>query len=246
MKLAPLAALWALTLWAGSARAETMSLFRAETFGGGAALIPAGGAGPAPDTEASADGSLFIGRDGLSFFRPFPVRIRPDTHRVELSLTGSAVERIRSIIALAEAGSAGYDAVQHGARIRTPRAPTQMTIGEIYLWIKQTPNQPHAIGRYQFIPSTLRQLVNRLGLPLDTRFTPVVQDQLADLLLAEAGLNAVTRGEIGRHEFMRNLSKIWAGLPLPSGKSHYEGYAGNKATITWAQFDGAMAQIFPR
>lgn len=152
---------------------------------------------------------------------------------------------IRHVIAAAEAGAAGYDAVQHGARKRPPQRPTAMTIAQIYDWIDATPGQPHAIGRYQFIPSTLRRLVSKLGLHTDNRFSPQIQDQLADVLLVEAGLNAVKAGQIGRREFMGNLAKIWAGLPTSSGKSHYDGYAGNKATITWARFEAEMAKVFP-
>lgn len=162
-----------------------------------------------------------------------------------IGLNDGAVARIRDLIALAEAGQAGYDAVQHGARIKPPTAPTQMTIAQIYAWIDATPGQPHAIGRYQFIPDTLRRLVAKTGISPSERFSPVVQDRLANALLAEAGLNAALRGDISRRTFMANLSKIWAGLPLPNGKSHYHGYAGNKATITWARFDSAMSRIFP-
>ena len=41
-----------------------------------------------------------------------------------------------------------------------------MTLDEIFAWIAATPGQPHAIGRYQFIPDTLRMLVNRLVIGL--------------------------------------------------------------------------------
>jgi hypothetical protein len=44
---------------------------------------------------------------------------------------------------------------------------------------------------------------------------------------------------------MLNLARIWAGLPTSSGRSFYDGYAGNKATMSWAAFDTAMAEIFP-
>lgn len=47
-----------------------------------------------------------------------------------------------------------------------------------------------------------------------------------------------------RRAFMNNLAKIWAGLPNDTGKSHYAGYAGNKASISWASFDAQMAQVF--
>ncbi len=70
------------------------------------------------------------------------------------------------------------------------------------------------------------------------------QDKLADQLLAEAGLARFQAGELTRHGFMNNLAKIWAGLPNSSGKSHYHGVAGNRATMTWAHFDTHMARIF--
>ncbi len=124
--------------------------------------------------------------------------------------------------------------------------PTQLSIAQIYHWIDTTPGQPHAIGKYQFIPKTLRRLVHKLNLPPETRFSPLVQDRLADVLLAEAGLHRFLRGDMSRHAFMNNLAKIWAGLPNSSGKSHYHGYAGNKASVSWAKFDAEMKTIFPR
>ncbi len=153
-------------------------------------------------------------------------------------------EMIRNLVAHAEAGRDGYDAVQYGARRKPDRPPTQMTLGDIFAWIEATPGQPHAIGRYQFIPSTLARLVNILGAGPHERFSPQMQDRLADILLHEAGLAAYRSGEITRHELMNNLAAIWAGLPNSSGRSHYHGYAGNAATMTWAQFDSEMARIF--
>ncbi|OAN75137.1 hypothetical protein A8B78_16825, partial [Jannaschia sp. EhC01] len=144
-----------------------------------------------------------------------------------------------------EAGRAGYDAVQHGARIRPPAPPTQMTLGEIYTWIAETPGQPHAIGRYQFIPPTLRRVAGLRGYGPETRFTPAVQDSLALILLEDAGLRAFEARSMPRTRFMRNLARIWAGLPLPNGQSFYEGYAGNRAAMSWAEFSGGMAQIWP-
>lgn len=158
---------------------------------------------------------------------------------------GSEATKIRDVIAKAEAGPLGYNAVQYGATIKTPHPPTQMTIAEIFAWIDDTPGQPHAIGRYQLIPKTLSYLVEKLEIPSSARFSPAVQDQLGDALLAQAGLHHMLAGKMERHNFMNNLARIWAGLPNSSGKSHYEGYAGNKAVMTWDTFDAEMARIFP-
>ncbi len=119
-----------------------------------------------------------------------------------------------------------------------------MTLGEIFAWIEDTPGQPHAIGRYQFIPPTLARLVEIVGAGPDDRFSPRMQDRLADVLIQEAGLTAFREGRMTRRAFMNNLAKIWAGLPNSSGRSHYHGFAGNAATMTWARFDREMARIF--
>jgi len=193
-----------------------------------------------------ASPSLFSGTAGKSLLAPPPTYVR--TAPVATPLAGprrGPLGDLRSLIAKAEAGAKGYDAVQYGADVRPGAPPTALTIQQIYDWIDDTPGQPHAIGRYQFIPPTLRRLVSRLGVSPKVRFSPRLQDQLADLLLAEAGLNAFLAGDMPRHQFMNNLAKIWAGLPNDTGKSHYHGYAGNKATMTWAYFDAQMARIFP-
>lgn len=193
---------------------------------------------------ASTGGSLFSGT-GTGLFAPLPPRSRTDPSRIRALDGRGPIAQLLSLIALAEAGRDGYDAVQHGARIRPSRAPTQLTLGEIYAWIDATPGQPHAIGRYQFIPPTLRRVAGIRGLGPDTPFSPEVQDTLALVLLEDAGLQMFEAGTMPRRQFMHNLARIWAGLPLPDGRSYYEGYAGNSAAMTWAEFEGGVAQIWP-
>lgn len=192
-------------------------------------------------TQASAPASLFVGRAGASLFAPAKPREVIGKHR---GMTSNAAQVIRQIIQQAESRRDGYDAVQHGARIKPPRKPTEMTVAEIYKWIADTPGQPHAIGRYQFIPPTLRHVMQQVGASPSQRFSPDLQDQLADVLLAEAGYHKAKAGKMSRRTFMNNLAKIWAGLPNDTGQSHYHGYAGNKASMSWAKFDAQMARVF--
>ncbi len=189
--------------------------------------------GAAPTTQ-STRASLFSGV-GVGLMAPPPATLSADGKKV--------AKQIRDLIAAAEAGPAGYDAVQHGARVKPGKPPTAMTLAQIDRWTRDTPGQPHAIGRYQFIPKTLRWLTARLNLPPETRFTAAVQDRLADLLLEDAGLEAVLRGEMSQRRFMRNLARTWAGFPLPNGQSYYEGFAGNMATMSWQRFKGQIGQI---
>jgi hypothetical protein len=178
--------------------------------------------------------SLFAGRAEGGLLSAPPARARD---------AGSVRARLRDLIASAEAGHAGYDAVQSGAHRPPPRRPTAMTLREIFAWIEATPGQHHAIGRYQIIPATLRRLVARAGLSPDTRYGERVQDRLADLLMDDAGLGAMQRGEISREAFQLNLAKVWAGLPTPSGRSYYHGLAGNRAVISYDTYSDAVRAI---
>jgi len=157
---------------------------------------------------------------------------------------GGDVAQLKTLIAFAEAGKKGYDAVHVSAGIKTPKRPTQMTIAEVQRWIKRTPGQPHAIGRYQIIPSTLRMLIARGGFKTSQKFDAKTQDQMADILLADAGLAQFQAGRISKRKFMDNLALVWAGLPKANGKSAYHGYAGNRATITRKFYQQQMDAIF--
>jgi murein DD-endopeptidase MepM/ murein hydrolase activator NlpD len=78
------------------------------------------------------------------------------------------------------------------------RALTDMTIAEIMSlqaerpgmsnqeWVNQ--GRLHAVGRYQFIGTTLPGVVKRSGIPTSVKFSPEVQDLLALQLLKEGGI----------------------------------------------------------
>lgn len=201
-------------------------------------------ASPKQNTNA-ASGSLFVGKSKGGMFAERPAHVPYFPEATGMGLQGRDIDVIRALIQAAESRRDGYNAVQHGARVPPPRAPTQMTVAEVFKWIKDTPGQPHAIGKYQFIPQTLARVVRKTSTKGTERFSPAVQDRLGDVLLAEAGLAQFRKGTLSRTAFMNNLAKIWAGLPNSSGKSHYDGYAGNKASISWARFDAVMKAISP-
>ncbi len=242
-------ALFSVSLLASQAQANSVSLIQNGFFAQRASFNDASPSAPqqpalAQPSEADVSrgavplrpgtASLFRGRASGGLFAPVLTQVLP-----------SAAKQLMTLIAKAEAGKAGYDAVQYGARIKPSAPPTKMTIAEIYQWIDNTPGQPHAIGRYQFIPATLRRLVRHQEVPHDKLFSPELQDQLAHQLLEEAGLSDFQSAKMSRATFMLNLAKIWAGLPTSTGKSYYEGYAGNKAVYTWDYFDSHFKKIFP-
>ena len=118
------------------------------------------------------------------------------------TLTGGA-KTVADAIAKYESGDWGYEAFNQGGaaggtkvlgksgnhKATFGRSLTDMTLGEIFQ--KQNTKAQgmsfdehvksgglHAVGRYQFIGSTLQDEVSRMGLSHDTKFTPEVQDQI--------------------------------------------------------------------
>lgn len=216
-------------MWPWAAWADVVPLIAAAR---GPLFAPAGGA------ERVQGASLFADKAGGGLFAPI-------TRVPEQGFDDSAVALVRYVIGQAESPRAGYDAVQHGARVKPIKNPTQMTLEEIFAWIEATPGQPHAIGRYQFIPDTLRRVVAQTGARPSDKFGPAMQDRLADVLLDDAGFDAFLAGDLTQKAFMNNLAAIWAGLPTSSGRSKYHGVAGNRATITLAYFESEIAKIAP-
>lgn len=235
------AAIFLLFLMPNLLVAEAGSLFAGSSMASArGSVIPAKVTG-----DVMLRSSLFVGRAENGLFADPPAHEPVYADAPFQGVGGADVIHIRHLIGQAESRRDGYDAVQHGARVKPAKCPTDMTLGEIYQWIKDTPGQPHAIGRYQFIPKTLARVARKIGAQPGHRFTPELQDQLADVLLAEAGLHKFRQGTLPRAAFMNNLAKIWAGLPTSTGKSYYDGYAGNKASMTWARFEAEMARIEP-
>ena len=118
------------------------------------------------------------------------------------SLSGNQ-KIVADAIAKYESGDWGYEAFNQGGAAGGTKvlgksgsykntygsSLTDMTLGQIYH--KQNTKQRglsmdehissgglHAVGRYQFIGSTLQDEARRMGLSDDTKFTPQVQDQI--------------------------------------------------------------------
>ncbi|MDU8912891.1 hypothetical protein [Aestuariicoccus sp. MJ-SS9] len=216
-------------------------------------LMLAGLAEPARAFDARhslADRQRFrsFGGGDWVFDDPFE-RSRPGARALPLSAwrrnrRDRPTDQLLDLIGFAEAGRLQYDAVHMSARRKPPARPTELTIGQIKRWIRATPGQHHAIGRYQFIPSTLTFLVRRAGLAHGHPFQPAVQDHLARMLLRDAGYEKFLAGQMSLARFMDSLALIWAGLPLQSGKSAYRGVAGNRATISRRFYAEQMQAIF--
>ena len=165
-----------------------------------------------------------------------------------LSVDPKSYEPLLELIASVESrgnynahfGNAGNDSVKF----------TQMTIEEVLNWqaefVRQG-NPSSAVGRYQFIDSTLAGLVRRLGIDTKQKFDEATQDRLAIALLERRGAQSYINGEITREQFAANLAMEWAALPRMTGSdpnaSYYAGDGLNRSHVTSEQILAAIKPI---
>lgn len=125
---------------------------------------------------------------------------------------------------------------------------SRLSFAEVYdfqRWMLLKDSRSTAIGRYQFLRATLRQLQAKHSFADTVLFTPEIQDMLAVDLLVGRGYKAWWRGALSDREFAHLLSCEWASLPDPEnhGKSHYDGdSAGNHASTTLVHVYDMLAQ----
>lgn len=127
---------------------------------------------------------------------------------------------------------------------------TAMPVKDVLAW-QQTfvaqGNASSAVGRYQFIDSTLRGLVTQLNIDQNAVFDEALQDMLATALLERRGLREYINEQISREEFAHNLSKEWAALPRTIGEnpqqSYYAGDGLNKARLTTDELFSSIATL---
>lgn len=127
---------------------------------------------------------------------------------------------------------------------------TSMTVRDVLAWQKQFVEQgspSSAVGRYQFINSTLRGLVHELKIDESVRFDEALQDRLAVALLERRGVREYVDNKISREEFAHRLSKEWAALPKAIGEnpeqSYYAGDGLNKAQLDVEEVYESIATV---
>lgn len=110
-----------------------------------------------------------------------------------------------------------YDIVYGGIpeAIRPPRPITQMSVGDVLTWQRriQSSVRSTATGAYQFIYSTLLDLVDRRRVvPRSATMDAATQDRLAIALMV--GLEDWQAGQKSDEDFGYNLSRVWASMPV--------------------------------
>lgn len=138
----------------------------------------------------------------------------------------------------------GYDQVYGGSVIQPPRPITTITIAEVLDYQDasvRAGSKSSAAGRFQFIRSTLRSLVNEGHARLSDRFDVATQNKLGLALLNRRGLKSYKSGRITSRDFGQRLSQEWASLPAMTvdkkgrtakGQSYYAGDGLNKSLVS--------------
>jgi muramidase (phage lysozyme) len=183
----------------------------------------------------------------LDAFSPLPETTSP-TPVPNKSVTPGPDGELLDFIASKESGG-DYNAVY--GRGSVPGL-TNMTLSEVLDYQKRliaSGQKSSAVGRYQFIRSTLEEEIKKSGVDINKeKFTPAMQDKLIlNRLKRIRGLDKYRQGKISREEFAENLSMEFASMPSPrkgkGTKSYYEGIAGNKSLTS---MDSVYAAIAPK
>lgn len=124
---------------------------------------------------------------------------------------------------------------------------TNMTVAEVMRWQRDfvaSGKPSNAVGKYQFMGTTLAGLVDEMNIDPHTKFDEALQDRLAIRLIERRGAREYLRGAVSREQFAHNLSMEWAALPRVIGDdpnaSYYAGDGMNKSHISISAVLGAI------
>lgn len=149
-------------------------------------------------------------------------------------------QRLKPLGDLLSKGEGDYNAVNRGRAGDTPGGIRRLT-GKNFdqFTVKQVIAMQrrwlYAVGRYQFIPSTLRFAVNVSSVRLDDKFNEQTQDRLlaALVLHKRPAVGAYLRGD---HDLigwaLDELAREWASVEYRNGSGYYDHVGGNRAHIT--------------
>jgi hypothetical protein len=145
----------------------------------------------------------------------------------------SSLDTLKNEIA---AGEGDYGAYNRGKAGDSPDRSVNiqdMTVGQIMEM--QSQRKLFAVGKYQFIPGTLREAVGYTGVSPDQKFNAATQEQLFPYLISDAKRPTLAGYISGRHDdvdaALNDLAAEFASVPQSNGRGRYDGdKAGNRAS----------------
>lgn len=100
-----------------------------------------------------------------------------------------------------------------------------------------------ALGRYQIVRTTLREIRAKLKLSGTALFDASMQDRMACYLLGKRGIDRWLTGQMTLVAIINALAKEWASLPNSKGVGHYD---GQRASVTISEVQAALAMVKAR
>ena len=169
---------------------------------------------------------------------------RPTTSTAEIGAycvnPKTVVERLKPLMELIARGEGDYNSVNRGRAGDTPGGMQAVMGRDLdFYTVEEVIRLQHfvvfAVGRYQFIPETLRFAVAMSDVEMTDKFTPEVQDKLmaALVLYKRPAIGAYLRGD---HNYigwaLDELAREWASVEYRNGRGFYDHIGGNRASIT--------------
>ncbi len=130
-----------------------------------------------------------------------------------------------------------------GGKTQTDPALVDMSVSDVLDFQKsmlRSGFESSAVGKYQIINKTLAGLVNRGVLSPNQKFDESAQDKAALALMDARGYSRYKSGGIDVNTIANNLAKEWASLPMPDGRSYYEGTGSNKSLVSRNEYVSAL------
>lgn len=170
-----------------------------------------------------------------------------ETKPLQYKICKSFYESIGELGDLISKGEGDWNSVNRGWAGDTPGGITRLTgksfseysIKEVMQFQR---SWLFAVGRYQFIPSTLRFAVSASGISTSEMFTPQTQQRLFATLLDQKrpAVGTYIRGHHNNLSYaLDELAKEWASVEYRSGRGYYDHVGNNRAHIT--RVDAAAA-----
>lgn len=148
--------------------------------------------------------------------------------------TGGGMEALKAEIS---AGEGDYNSYNRGVAGDTPAGQRtvniqDLTVGQVMEM--QSQRQLFAVGKYQFIPGTLREAVSYTGIDPGEKFNAATQERLFPYLISDAKRPKLASYLSGRHDnvdaALNDLAAEFASIPQSNGRGRYDGdRAGNRA-----------------
>ena len=160
-------------------------------------------------------------------------------------------ERLKPLGDLIAKGEGDYNAINRGRAGDTPggiqwykgQTFENFTVGQVMAMQR---SGLYAVGRYQFVPKTLRFAVSMADVSELDMFTPEIQDKLmaALVLYKRPSVGAYLRGNHDNLNWaMNDMAKEWASIEWSNGRGYYDHIGGNRAHISRAELAKVLKSI---